>query len=156
MGGIYRPSDDPRAANRLDIVHINEVKGDGALGQVRDHWRGIATPVGIIWLVAPFSRALLGWIFIAHGFRPLLPPDQVDSYIAGLILLAAASCTAMVFVWTGLVDGEPHFTLSKVALNDMIMVVAFAPIVAFRWDCPRSSCPGTRWYCRSCFTSPCR
>jgi ACR3 family arsenite transporter len=103
----------------------------GALGQVRDHWRGIAATVGVNWLVKPFSMALLGWIFIAHLFRPLLPADQVDSYIAGLILLAAAPCTAMVFVWSSLVDGEPHFTLSQVALNDMIMVVAFAPIVAF-------------------------
>lgn len=103
----------------------------GALGQVRDHWRGIVTTVGVNWLVKPFSMALLGWIFIAHWFRPLLPADQVDSYIAGLILLAAAPCTAMVFVWSSLVEGEPHFTLSQVALNDMIMVVAFAPIVAF-------------------------
>ncbi|MEA2770012.1 MAG: arsenite transporter [Acetobacteraceae bacterium] len=103
----------------------------GALWQVRDHWRGIATTVGVNWLVKPFSMALLGWIFIAHLFRPLLPAGQVDSYIAGLILLAAAPCTAMVFVWSGLVEGEPHFTLSQVALNDMIMVVAFAPLVAF-------------------------
>jgi arsenite transporter len=103
----------------------------GALAQVRDHWRGIAATVGVNWLVKPFSMALLAWLFIAHLFRPLLPPDQVDSYIAGLILLAAAPCTAMVFVWSSLVDGEPHFTLSQVALNDMIMVVAFAPIVAF-------------------------
>jgi ACR3 family arsenite transporter len=103
----------------------------GALGQVRDHWRGIAATVGVNWLVKPFSMALLGWIFIAHLFRPLLPAAQVDSYIAGLILLAAAPCTAMVFVWSSLVEGEPHFTLSQVALNDMIMVVAFAPIVAF-------------------------
>jgi arsenite transporter len=103
----------------------------GALGQVRDHWRGIAATVGINWLVKPFSMALLGWIFITHLFRPWLPADQIDGYIAGLILLAAAPCTAMVFVWSNLVDGEPHFTLSQVALNDMIMVVAFAPIVAF-------------------------
>ncbi len=103
----------------------------GALAQVGEHWRGIATTVGVNWLVKPFSMALLGWIFIAHLFRPLLPPDQIDAYIAGLILLAAAPCTAMVFVWSSLVDGEPHFTLSQVALNDMIMVVAFAPIVAF-------------------------
>lgn len=103
----------------------------GALGQVRDHWRGIATTVGINWLVKPFSMAFLGWIFIAHVFRPLLPPAQIDGYIAGLILLAAAPCTAMVFVWSSLVEGEPHFTLSQVALNDMIMVIAFAPIVAF-------------------------
>ena len=101
-----------------------------ALGQVREHWRGIAVTVGINWLVKPFSMALLGWLFIAHLFRPYLPADQIDSYIAGLILLAAAPCTAMVFVWSNLVDGEPHFTLSQVALNDTIMVVAFAPIVA--------------------------
>ena len=102
----------------------------GALGQVKDHWRGIATTVGINWLVKPFSMALLGWLFISHLFRPFLPADQIDSYIAGLILLAAAPCTAMVFVWSNLVDGEPHFTLSQVALNDTIMIVAFAPIVA--------------------------
>ena len=100
-----------------------------ALGQVR-HWRGIVTTVGVNWLVKPFSMALLGWLFIGYLFRPLLPADQIDGYIAGLILLAAAPCTAMVFVWSNLVDGEPHFTLSQVALNDAIMVVAFAPIVA--------------------------
>ena len=101
-----------------------------ALGQVKEHWRGMATTVGINWLVKPFSMALLGWLFISHLFRPFLPADQIDSYIAGLILLAAAPCTAMVFVWSNLVDGEPHFTLSQVALNDTIMIVAFAPIVA--------------------------
>ena len=101
-----------------------------ALGRVKEHWRGIATTVGINWLVKPFSMALLGWLFIAHLFQPFLPADQIDSYIAGLILLAAAPCTAMVFVWSNLVDGEPHFTLSQVALNDLIMIVAFAPIVA--------------------------
>jgi ACR3 family arsenite transporter len=101
-----------------------------ALGQVKDHWRGIATTVGINWLVKPFSMALLGWIFIAHLFRPWLPAGQIEGYIAGLILLAAAPCTAMVFVWSNLVDGEPHFTLSQVALNDTIMIFAFAPIVA--------------------------
>ena len=100
-----------------------------ALGQVGQHWRGIATTVGINWLIKPFSMALLGWLFIGHLFRPLLPAAQIDGYIAGLILLAAAPCTAMVFVWSNLVDGEPHFTLSQVALNDTIMVVAFAPIV---------------------------
>ena len=94
-----------------------------------EHWRGIAVTVGVNWLVKPFSMALLGWLFIGWLFRPLLPADQIDSYIAGLILLAAAPCTAMVFVWSNLVDGEPHFTLSQVALNDTIMVVAFAPIV---------------------------
>lgn len=101
-----------------------------ALGEVGRHWRGIATTVGVNWLVKPFSMALLGWLFVAHLFRPLLPPDQIDGYIAGLILLAAAPCTAMVFAWSNLVDGEPHFTLSQVALNDAIMIVAFAPIVA--------------------------
>ncbi|HXT79423.1 MAG TPA: ACR3 family arsenite efflux transporter [Acetobacteraceae bacterium] len=100
-----------------------------ALREVRRHWRGIATTVGINWLIKPFSMALLAWIFIAHLFRPWLPADQIASYTAGLILLAAAPCTAMVFVWSNLVDGEPHFTLSQVALNDTIMVVAFAPIV---------------------------
>jgi ACR3 family arsenite transporter len=101
-----------------------------ALGQVTSHWRGIAATVGVNWLVKPFSMALLGWLFIAHLFRRLLPAAQIDGYIAGLILLAAAPCTAMVFVWSNLVDGEPHFTLSQVALNDTTMVVAFAPLVA--------------------------
>jgi arsenite transporter len=101
-----------------------------ALGQVKEHWRGIATTVGVNWLVKPFSMALLGWLFIDHLFRPYLPAGQIDGYIAGLILLAAAPCTAMVFVWSNLVDGEPHFTLSQVALNDTIMVFAFAPLVA--------------------------
>ena len=101
-----------------------------ALREVGQHWRGIAATVGINWLVKPFSMALLGWLFIAHLFRPFLPAGQIESYIAGLILLAAAPCTAMVFVWSNLVDGEPHFTLSQVALNDTIMVFAFAPIVA--------------------------
>ena len=100
-----------------------------ALGTVGAHWKGIAATVGVNWLVKPFSMALLAWVFIAHVFRPYLPADQVDSYTAGLILLAAAPCTAMVFVWSNLVDGEPHFTLSQVALNDAIMIVAFAPIV---------------------------
>jgi ACR3 family arsenite transporter len=101
-----------------------------ALGQVRAHWRGIAATVAINWLVKPFSMALLGWLFIAHLFRPYLPAGQIDGYVAGLILLAAAPCTAIVFVWSNLVDGEPHFTLSQVALNDTIMVFAFAPLVA--------------------------
>jgi len=100
-----------------------------ALREVGQHWRGIASTVGVNWLVKPFSMALLAWIFVAHLFRPYLPADQIPSYTAGLILLAAAPCTAMVFVWSNLVDGEPHFTLSQVALNDSIMVVAFAPIV---------------------------
>jgi len=100
-----------------------------ALAEVGRHWRGAATTVGVNWLVKPFSMALLAWLFIGHLFRAWLPAAQIDSYIAGLILLAAAPCTAMVFVWSNLVDGEPHFTLSQVALNDTIMVVAFAPIV---------------------------
>ncbi|UGV25995.1 ACR3 family arsenite efflux transporter [Rhodopseudomonas boonkerdii] len=101
----------------------------GALGQVRAHWRGVAVTVFINWAVKPFSMALLGAFFIGHLFAPLLPAGQVSSYIAGLILLAAAPCTAMVFVWSNLCEGEPHFTLSQVALNDLIMVVAFAPLV---------------------------
>ncbi len=100
-----------------------------ALHQVKEHWRGMGVTLFINWAVKPFSMALLGWIFIAHLFRPFLPADQIDSYIAGLILLAAAPCTAMVFVWSNLSKGEPNFTLSQVALNDVIMVVAFAPIV---------------------------
>jgi arsenite transporter len=100
-----------------------------ALREVGRHWRGIASTVGVNWLIKPFSMALLAWVFIAHWFRPFLPSDQIASYTAGLILLAAAPCTAMVFVWSNLVDGEPHFTLSQVALNDTIMVFAFAPIV---------------------------
>ncbi len=102
----------------------------GALRRVTEHWRGIGVTLFINWAVKPFSMALLGWIFISWLFRPLLPPDQINSYIAGLILLAAAPCTAMVFVWSNLTDGEPHFTLSQVALNDVIMIFAFAPIVA--------------------------
>ena len=102
----------------------------GALGQVREHWRGIAVTLFINWGVKPFSMALLGWLFIGWLFAPLLVAEQIPSYIAGLILLAAAPCTAMVFVWSNLLDGEPHFTLSQVALNDVIMIVAFAPIVA--------------------------
>ena len=100
-----------------------------ALHRVAEAWRGIAVTVGVNWLVKPFSMALLGWLFIGLLFRPLLPSAQIDSYIAGLILLAAAPCTAMVFVWSGLTEGDPNFTLSQVALNDTIMVFAFAPIV---------------------------
>jgi ACR3 family arsenite transporter len=102
----------------------------GALHEVRKHWRGIGVTLFINWAVKPFSMALLGWIFIRHLFAPYLPADQLDSYVAGLILLAAAPCTAMVFVWSRLVNGEPLFTLSQVALNDTIMVFAFAPLVA--------------------------
>jgi ACR3 family arsenite transporter len=100
-----------------------------ALGQVKEHWRGIGVTLFINWAVKPFSMAALGWLFIGYLFRPYLPADQIDSYIAGLIILAAAPCTAMVFVWSNLTRGEPHFTLSQVALNDTIMVFAFAPIV---------------------------
>ena len=101
----------------------------GALHQVKQHWRGIGVTLFVNWAVKPFSMALLGWIFIRHVFAPYLPPEQIDSYIAGLILLAAAPCTAMVFVWSGLTRGEPHFTLTQVALNDTIMIFAFAPLV---------------------------
>jgi ACR3 family arsenite transporter len=100
-----------------------------ALSRVREHWRGIGITLFINWAVKPFTMALLGWLFIGWWFRPYLPADQISSYIAGLILLAAAPCTAMVFVWSNLSEGEPHFTLSQVALNDVIMVFAFAPIV---------------------------
>lgn len=100
-----------------------------SLRQVGAYWRGIGVTIFINWAIKPFSMALLGWLFIGFLFRPLLPEIQIDSYIAGLIILAAAPCTAMVFVWSNLVKGEPHFTLSQVALNDAIMVVAFAPIV---------------------------
>lgn len=100
-----------------------------ALGEVGRHWRGIGVTLFINWAIKPFSMALLGWLFIGWLFRPYLPADQIDGYIAGLIILAAAPCTAMVFVWSNLTKGEPHFTLSQVALNDAVMVVAFAPIV---------------------------
>ena len=102
-----------------------------ALGEVRKHVKGIGVTLLVNWLVKPFGMAFLAWLFIRHWFAPLLPPDQIDSYIAGLILLAAAPCTAMVFVWSRLTGGDPLFTLSQVALNDSIMVVAFAPLVAF-------------------------
>ena len=101
----------------------------GALDRVAEQWRGIAVTVGINWLIKPFSMAVLGWLFVGWLFRPWLPGGQIDSYIAGLILLAAAPCTAMVFVWSNLTNGDPNFTLSQVALNDTIMVFAFAPIV---------------------------
>ena len=102
----------------------------GALHELRRHVRGIGVTLFVNWLIKPFSMALLGWIFIRHLFAPLLPSEQIDSYLAGLILLAAAPCTAMVFVWSRLTNGDPLFTLSQVALNDSIMVFAFAPIVA--------------------------
>lgn len=104
-------------------IELKELKG------VRQHWRGVIVTLIVNWGVKPFSMALLGWLFIGYLFRPLLPAEQIDSYIAGLIILAAAPCTAMVFVWSHLSHGEPHFTVSQVALNDVIMVFAFAPIV---------------------------
>ncbi len=104
-------------------IELKEIKG------VRRHWRGVAVTLFVNWGVKPFSMALLAWLFVGRVFRPYLPADQIDSYIAGLIILAAAPCTAMVFVWSHLTRGEPHFTLSQVALNDAIMIVAFAPIV---------------------------
>jgi len=101
----------------------------GALHEVTQHARGIAVTLFINWAVKPFSMAFLGWLFIRHLFAQWLPAEQIDSYIAGLILLAAAPCTAMVFVWSNLTDGEPHFTLSQVALNDVLMLFLFAPVV---------------------------
>jgi ACR3 family arsenite transporter len=135
-----------QAIGRMEIAKVNLpvgiliwvmiipmlVKVDfGALGEVRKHVKGIGVTLFVNWLVKPFSMAFLGWIFIRNWFAPMLPPDQIDSYIAGLILLAAAPCTAMVFVWSRLTGGDPLFTLSQVALNDSIMVIAFAPLVAF-------------------------
>ena len=105
-------------------IDLKQLKG------VRQHWRGVGVTLFVNWGVKPFSMALLGWLFIGYLFRDYLPAEQIDSYIAGLVILAAAPCTAMVFVWSHLMRGEPHFTLSQVALNDVIMVFAFAPIVA--------------------------
>ena len=134
-----------QAIGRLEIAKVNLPVGlliwvmiipmllkvdFGALQQVRQHWRGIGVTLFVNWAVKPFSMALLGWIFIRHVFAPWLPTAQLDSYVAGLILLAAAPCTAMVFVWSRLTNGHPLFTLSQVALNDTIMVFAFAPIIA--------------------------
>ncbi|MBK8463483.1 MAG: ACR3 family arsenite efflux transporter [Nigerium sp.] len=104
-------------------IELREIAG------VRRHWRGMAVTLFVNWGVKPFSMALLGWLFVGWLFRPFLPADQINFYIAGLIILAAAPCTAMVFVWSRLTRGEPHFTLSQVALNDAIMIVAFAPVV---------------------------
>jgi len=101
----------------------------GALGQVKSHWKGIGITLFVNWAVKPFSMAFLAWLFVRQVFAPYLPAEQLDSYMAGLILLAAAPCTAMVFVWSKLTDGDPYFTLSQVALNDTIMIFAFAPIV---------------------------
>lgn len=133
-----------RGVGGLDVARINLVvaaliwlmivpmllKIDfAALREVGAHWRGIGVTLFVNWAIKPFGMAALGWLFIGHLFRPWLPEAQIDSYIAGLIILAAAPCTAMVFVWSHLSDGEPHFTLSQVALNDTIMIFAFAPIV---------------------------
>jgi ACR3 family arsenite transporter len=104
-------------------IDLKSLKG------VRQHWRGIGVTLFVNWGIKPFSMALLAWLFVGFLFRSWLPEDQIESYIAGLIILAAAPCTAMVFVWSHLMRGEPHFTLSQVALNDVIMVFAFAPIV---------------------------
>jgi ACR3 family arsenite transporter len=101
----------------------------GELHRVREHWRGIGVTLFVNWAVKPFSMALLGWLFIGHLFRSILPPSEINSYIAGLVILSAAPCTAMVFVWSQLSSGEPHFTLSQVALNDVLMIFTFAPIV---------------------------
>ena len=101
----------------------------GALGSVRQHWKGVGVTLFINWAVKPFSMAALGAFFIGWLFAPMLPSADIPSYIAGLIILAAAPCTAMVFVWSNLCDGEPNYTLSQVALNDLIMVFAFAPLV---------------------------
>jgi ACR3 family arsenite transporter len=134
-----------QAIGRMEVAQVNLpvglliwvmvipmlVKVDfGALHEVRQHVKGIVVTLFVNWLVKPFSMALLGWLFIRHLFAPWLPAEQIDSYIAGLILLAAAPCTAMVFVWSRLTGGHPLFTLTQVALNDSIMVFAFAPLVA--------------------------
>ncbi len=133
-----------QAIGRLEVARVNLPVGlliwimvipmllkvdFGALGRVKRHWRGIGVTLFVNWAVKPFSMALLAWVFIRHAFAGWLPADQLDSYVAGLILLAAAPCTAMVFVWSRLTGGDPAFTLSQVALNDAIMVFAFAPIV---------------------------
>ncbi len=135
-----------QAIGRLEVAQVNMsvglliwvmiipmlVKVDfGALAEMKQHVRGIGVTLFVNWLVKPFSMAFLGWLFIRNLFAPMLPAEQLDSYIAGLILLAAAPCTAMVFVWSRLTNGHPLFTLSQVAINDTIMVFAFAPLVAF-------------------------
>lgn len=135
-----------QAIGRMEVAQVNLpvglliwvmiipmlVKVDfGALSEIRQHVRGIGVTLFVNWLVKPFSMAFLGWLFIRNLFAPMLPAEQLDSYIAGLILLAAAPCTAMVFVWSRLTNGDPLFTLSQVAINDIIMVFAFAPLVAF-------------------------
>jgi ACR3 family arsenite transporter len=133
-----------QAVGRLEVAKVNIPVGVliwvmiipmllrvdfAALAQVKNHWRGIGVTLFINWAVKPFSMALLAWLFVRQVFAGFLPADQLDSYVAGLILLAAAPCTAMVFVWSRLTGGDPVFTLSQVALNDVIMVFAFAPIV---------------------------
>src|ERR1035437_1093825 len=135
-----------QAIGRMEVAHVNLPVGSliwvmiipmllkvdfSALREVGKHIKGIGVTLFVNWLVKPFSMAFLGWLFIRQLFAPWLPPDQIDSYIAGLILLAAAPCTAMVFVWSRLTGGDPLFTLSQVALNDGIMIVAYAPLVAF-------------------------
>ena len=135
-----------QAIGHMEVAHVNLPVGlliwvmitpmlmkvdFAALGEVRAHVKGIGVTLFVNWLVKPFSMAFLGWLFIRHWFAPWLSADQLDSYIAGLILLAAAPCTAMVFVWSRLTGGDPLFTLSQVALNDTIMIFAFAPLVAF-------------------------
>jgi ACR3 family arsenite transporter len=135
-----------QAIGAMEIAHVNLPVGVliwvmivpmlmkvdfSALAEVRQHVRGIGVTLFVNWMVKPFSMAFLAWLFIRHWFAPLLPAAQIDSYIAGLILLAAAPCTAMVFVWSRLSNGDPLFTLSQVALNDSIMIFAFAPLVAF-------------------------
>jgi ACR3 family arsenite transporter len=148
VGGILAGQIAPQvfhAIGRMEVAHVNLpvgvliwvmiipmlVKIDfAAMTQVKSQWRGIGVTLVVNWFVKPFSMALLGWIFIRHVFARWLPADQLDSYIAGLILLAAAPCTAMVFVWSQLCKGDPYFTLSQVALNDAIMIIAFAPLVA--------------------------
>lgn len=134
-----------QAVGRLEIANVNLPVGVliwvmiipmllrvdfAALATVRNHWRGIGVTLFINWAVKPFSMAFLAWLFVRQVFAGYLPAEQLDSYVAGLILLAAAPCTAMVFVWSRLTGGDPAFTLSQVALNDTIMVFAFAPIVA--------------------------
>lgn len=148
VGGILLGQALPglfQAIGAMEVAHVNIPVGlliwvmiipmlvkinFAAMSQVKSQWRGIGVTLFVNWLVKPFSMALLGWIFIRHVFAAWLPANQLDSYVAGLILLAAAPCTAMVFVWSQLCKGDPYFTLSQVALNDSIMIVAFAPIVA--------------------------
>ncbi len=135
-----------QAIGRMEVAHVNLPVGVliwvmiipmllkvdfSAMREVGQHIKGIGVTLFVNWLVKPFSMAFLGWLFIRQLFAPYLPADQLDSYIAGLILLAAAPCTAMVFVWSRLTNGDPLFTLSQVALNDGIMIVAYAPLVAF-------------------------